>query len=201
MSLAIFSAVEGLVDETVVRKLILHVGALPGPVHGKEGKARIKARLRSYNEAARVTPWLVLVDLNGDFDCAPMLRQSWLQSPRSGMCFRIAVRETEAWLLADRERFARFMGVSVDRVPPSPENVRDPKSLIVQLARSSSRREIRTGLVPRVNSGRTVGAAYTSYMIDFVEAHWRPGIAAKRATSLGGCLKRLAELGRGASSP
>jgi hypothetical protein len=84
------------------------------------------------------------------------------------MCFRVAVRETEAWLLADRERLARFLGISTSRIPLDPEAMDDPKSLMVDLARHSRRREIREDMIPRSGSGRNVGPAYVSRLIEFV---------------------------------
>jgi hypothetical protein len=38
IAVVIYGAVEGLVDEAVVRRLIRHVGAEPGPIYGKNGK-------------------------------------------------------------------------------------------------------------------------------------------------------------------
>src|SRR5262245_66600073 len=95
-------AVEGLVDEAVFRRLVRFVGARPGAVYGKNGKSDLLRRLSGFNEAARYAPWFVLVDLDRDADCAPPFRTSQLSKPSAAMCFRVAVRETEAWLLADR---------------------------------------------------------------------------------------------------
>ena len=67
----ISGAVEGDVDEAVVRRLILHVGAEPGPIHGKRGKGHLRRNLPGYNQAARYGPWVVLVDLDHDAECAP----------------------------------------------------------------------------------------------------------------------------------
>jgi hypothetical protein len=55
---AIYAAVEGDVDDSVVRRLIHDVGAIPGPVLGKNGKAPIRARIRSFNRSANALPWL-----------------------------------------------------------------------------------------------------------------------------------------------
>lgn len=77
----ISAAVEGIVDEAVLRRLILHIGARPGPVHGRQGKQLLQQRITGYNEAARFEKWAVLVDLDGDADCAPPLVASWLLNP------------------------------------------------------------------------------------------------------------------------
>jgi hypothetical protein len=58
----ISSAVEGLVDEAVAKRLISEAGGNPGPVFGKNGKPHLKQRIKGYNQAARLTPWLVLLE-------------------------------------------------------------------------------------------------------------------------------------------
>ena len=197
----ITGAVEGDVDEAVMRRLVEHVGATPGPVYGRNGKNHLRQRLDGYNQAARFSPWVVLVDLNHDADCAPPFCASWLPNPAPYMCFRVAVRMVEAWLLADRERLARFLSVAVAQIPLSPEGVDDPKHTMVELAKLSRRREIREDMVPRPGSGRIVGPAYTSRLIEFVlggTSGWRPEVAAKLSDSLDRCLDCLRQLVKGA---
>lgn len=193
----ISAAVEGLVDETVLRRLVEEAGAQLGPVHGKNGKPHLRRGLDGYNRAARLGPWVVLVDLDHEAECAPPLRTAWLPHPAPGMCFRIAVREVEAWLLGDRERLAPFLGVSVSRVPTAPESEQDPKRMMVSLARHSRRRECREDMVPRAGSGRTEGPAYASRLIEFVESQWRPEVAAHYSDSLRRCRERLQQLTEG----
>jgi hypothetical protein len=194
MPVAVSGAVEGLVDEAVVGRLIHHVGAVLGPMHGKNGKTPLRARINGYNNAARFSPWIVLVDLDQEADCAPPLVGAWVPTPAPRLCFRVAVREVEAWLLADRERIARFLRVRIQEVPDAPETLPDPKQFVVELARRSRRREIRQEMVPRPGSGRAVGPAYTASLIEFVtdvRHGWRPAVAAHRADSLARCIRRL----------
>lgn len=187
-------AVEGDVDASVVRRLLAGVGASEGPVHVAGGKENLLNGLAGYNNAATRTPWLVLIDLDRDADCVPPIRQQWMPVPAEHMCFRVAVRMVESWLLADRERFARFLGVSAARLPREPDDVDDPKGVVVALARHSRRRDIREELVPRVGSGRRVGALYPSRLIEFASGSWRPEEARGRSDSLDRCLLRLGEL-------
>jgi hypothetical protein len=192
---AISVAVEGLVDEAVVRRLIVLAGASPGPVYGKQGKAFLRQRIDGYNDAAQHAPWIVHVDLDSDYGCAPPLRNSWLAQLSQHLCFRVAVRAVEAWLLADAERVADFASVALAKVPRTPETLSDPKGAMVALARASRRRDIREDMVPRIGSGRSVGPAYASRLIEFASSSWRPLVAAKQAESLKraiDCLKRLA---------
>jgi hypothetical protein len=52
-------------------------------------------------------------------------------------------------------------------------------------------------MVPRPESGRQIGPAYTSRLIQFVEdtqAGWRPEVAAAVSDSLARCLRSLGRL-------
>jgi len=191
----ISAAVEGLLDEAAVRKLITHVGATPGDVHGRQGKTFLRQRIAGYNHAARHAPWIVLVDLDRTADCAPPLRAAWIPAPSAQLCFRVAVRKVEAWLLADRERLAEFLSVARSRLPHDPEQLDDPKVEMVNVARGSHRRAVRDDMVPRPEGGRAVGPAYSSQLIEFITSHWRPAQAAECSDSLRraiACLRRLA---------
>lgn len=195
----ITAAVEGVVDEAVVRRLVAHVRAVPGDVHGKNGKEHLRKRINGYNNAAQRAPWFVLVDLNSDADCAPLLRQQWLPGPAPFLCFRVAVRQVEAWLMADAETLASYLSVKRSIVPSNPEAVSNAKIEMVNLARRSRSRAIREDMVPRAESGRVVGPAYSSRLIEYAASHWRPEVAAQHADSLRraiACLERLVETAR-----
>jgi hypothetical protein len=187
-------ALEGPTDEAVARRLIEAAGAETGIVYGRNGKANLLQRLNGYNAAARFAPWLVLIDLDEDADCVPPFCATYLPKPAAAMCFRVAVHEVEAWLLADRETIARFLSVPVARLPLHPDEVPDPKQIIVNVARQTRRREIREGIVPRPGSGRSVGPLYTSLMIQYIQTQWRPEIADKQSDSLRRCRVRLLDL-------
>ncbi|MCZ6676854.1 MAG: hypothetical protein O7E52_06355 [Candidatus Poribacteria bacterium] len=193
----ISGAVEGDVDEAVLRRLVRQVGASPSTVYGKKGKPHLLQKISAYNQAANISPWLILVDLDQDADCAPFVRESWLPNPAPNICFRVVVREVESWLLADSDRLAQFLSVPVSQIPPHPETIGDPKLTMVSLARRSRRRDIREDMVPRPKSGREVGPAYTSRLIEFTEDAengWRPDVAAKSSESLDRCLRCIRRL-------
>jgi hypothetical protein len=190
----ISAAVEGIVDEAVVRKLIVEAGGHPGTVYGKKGKSSLRRQIQGYNNAARQLPWMVLVDLDCDAECAPPLCQEWVPDPAPNLCFRVVVREVEAWLMADAESLASFLSVGRSRIAVDPEQLQEPKEEMVTLARRSRRRDIREDMVPREGSGRSVGPAYASRLIEYVETLWRPGVAITHAESLRRamrCLQRL----------
>jgi hypothetical protein len=194
-SLYISGAVEGILDEAVLRRLVEFVGAEMGYVYPVGGKPQLDLRLSGYNEAARHSPWCILRDLDTDTTCPAELTVLLLPEPSSSMCFRIVVRAVEAWLMADRQRMATFLSVSRARIPVSPEDARDPKGTLVNVARQSNKTFVQDSVVPRPGSGRSVGTGYTSLMIEYIRSRWRPEVAAESSESLRrciACLKRLA---------
>jgi hypothetical protein len=193
----ISGAVEGPSDEAVWRRLVATRGAQVHRVQVQNGKHSLRRALPGYNNAAQGDPWLVLVDLDGDFACAPALVENWLPRPSRFMRFRVVVRQIESWLLADAERFAGFFGVPEVSIPVGPDDLPNAKAALLTLVARSARAEIRQDMMPGPRSGRRVGPAYTSRLIEFAtdEAQgWRPDVAALRSPSLSGCISRMADL-------
>lgn len=183
-TLTVHAAVEGIVDEAVVQKLIIGAGACPGTIYGKIGKAFLRQKVQGFNNAARTWPWLILTDLDNDADCAPTLCAQWIPDPAPLMCLRIAVREVEAWLMADVESLAEYLRVARSKIPDNPEQLVDPKREMVNIARHSRRTAIQKDMVPREGAGRSVGPAYASRMIEYIQTSWRPNVASEQAESL-----------------
>ena len=185
-----------------MRRLAADFGIHMGAVFGRSGKPHLKAKIDGYNQAARFSPWIVLVDLDDDFECAPSLRAAWLPTPAEHMYLRVAVREIERWLLADRSGIAAFLSVPVRRIPRTVDDLDNPKQTLVDLARSSRSRAVREDMVPRPESGASIGPAYTSRMSEFVgkegRGRWQPTSGAQVSPSLSSCIRAMIEL-RGAS--
>ncbi len=191
------AAVEGDVDEAVLTRLANAAGLSVYPVHGRQGKQFLRQKIAGYNRAAAHSPWVVLVDLDHDACCAPDLRSDWVSQPAPLLSFRVAVRAVEAWLIADRVRFARFLGISSSRLPSDVEAVPDPKGMVVQLAAQSRSRRTREDMVPRPGGGRRTGPLYAARLAGFTgdaANGWRPDVAAERSESLSRCLRDLHRL-------
>jgi hypothetical protein len=186
------AAVEGDLDEAVLRRLVSEAGLGLGSVYGKTGKDHLRQRIRSYNHAARIAPWIVLVDLDREADCATSLREAWLADPAPNLLLRVAVRAVEAWLLADREAISDYLGVSRDRAPLNPDDELDPKRSLIEMALHSRQARVRKDMTP--STGRRVGSLYLLRMTEFVESHWRPEAAARNSDSLRRCRLRLRAL-------
>lgn len=186
-------AVEGASDEAVVRRVLSEAGCEVSAVYGLRGKSSVDSRLRGFNNAARFSPWLVVRDLDEDGPCAAELTAGLLPSPARWMRFRLAVHAMEAWLLADRQKFAEFFRVSLAKVPTRPDDVPNPKLQVVALARASRSSAIRDDVVPMEGSSARVGPGYVSRLSTFASDSWRPKVAAAHSPSLRRCLARLGE--------
>jgi len=124
--------------------------------------------------------------------CPGALIKEWLSVPKhENFLFRVAVREIEAWLLADSLGLANFLGVNPASVPKSPEDLPDPKRELVQLAGGSRRKQIRLDIVPRKGSTAQIGPGYNACLGEFVQSAWDVELAARNAKSLERTLNRL----------
>jgi hypothetical protein len=187
-------AVEGPTDEAVVIALFKNMDMALGSRHITRGKGLLDKNITGYNNAAQHNPWFVLRDFDHDENCPPLLVKRLLPNPSRQMCFRLAVREVECWLMADTERFSDYMGISKTILPDNPESLDAPKVFVVHAAMKSTKRWIKEDVTPRPNSGAHVGPGYVSAISEFAQKHWRPEKAAKRSYSLKRCMERLREL-------
>jgi hypothetical protein len=196
-SITLAGAVEGVTDEIVLRRIVEAEGGTLHRIQVQHGKSNLKRALPGYNAAARWSPWVVLVDLDRDFPCASALVAEWLPSPSVHMRLRVVVRQIEAWLLADAERFSTFFSVRQALVPATPDSLVDAKATALNVLQHSRRRQVRDEMLPRPGAGRRVGPAYSAGLIEYVsnvDRGWRPHAAAKHSPSLARCLVRLRDL-------
>lgn len=150
----------------------------------QRGYGKIKKVISGLNHAAKGMPYLVLTDLDNAV-CPLVILSEWLTQPKHpNLLFRIAVKEVEAWLLAHREAFAEFLGISVDLIPADVDKVSDPKQLLINLAKKSKKRELREGIVPDRNSTAKIGKDYNGQLIQFVDQNWQVASAQTNSPSL-----------------
>lgn len=187
-------AVEDDLSESVVRRLLLDTGGdfFVGTVFGRGGFGYLRSRAQNWNAAAAAgTPIFLLTDLD-QHPCPSRLIEEWLASePHSNLIFRVAVREVESWLLADREGLADFLGVTDVVIPVQPDELPDPKQSLVNVARRSRTRRLRESIVPRRGSTAPQGPDYNGCLGDFVRNHWNRNGAMQRSPSLSRAWNRL----------
>lgn len=189
-------AVEGPSDEPVAEKMLRSAGLEPYRTLTAHGKGNLDKKLPGLNKTASSMAWLVIRDMDRDDShlCIPELHSKLLDGDaRAGMCFRLAVRATEAWLLADHDAFADYFGVR-RRLPSRVDQLNDPKQFLIDLCRRSKRKDIREGIPPRPGGGRTVGPEYVAIVRDYGLGCWNPDRARNRSPSLERALECLAGL-------
>ncbi|MDR5782626.1 hypothetical protein QCE63_24785 [Caballeronia sp. LZ065] len=159
------------------------------------GAAPFRKKISAMNEVARnVMPVLMVAD--GDqARCVVTQRNAWLPPDVSDrLSMRLAVKEAEAWVLADHIGFSKFAVVSKDLFPAQPETDADPKQRLLSLVKKSKRRELRDEMLPGKGATSPVGLGYNVHMTDFVRNHWSVGRAVARAPSLARAVPRVAAL-------
>jgi hypothetical protein len=155
---------------------------------GKKGNGYIKAKLRAFNDASDALPHIILTDLDM-VKCAPALLNELITFPLSDkLMLRIAEKEADAWIMADRNAFADFAGIPVNKIPLNTQQIPDPKEFLINLARRS-RRKIIKDIVPAGTS--RVGPGYNPILQDFVINFWDPKVAITFNGSLNKAVKRI----------
>jgi len=161
---SIIIAVEDELSGAVMSRLISFSGRnfAINRIFNARGNARLKDGMTKFRAASRVLPHIILTDLDR-CPCPPVLIDNWKanQLPPQ-LLFRIAVREVEAWLLADRAGIAEFLHIDVNKVPHSPEVEDDPKRTLINLARKSRKRRLSQEIVPEVGSSAKIGPLYNT---------------------------------------
>lgn len=208
MAISVAIAVEDDLSESILRRLIQHrrrdltVGVryplrpLPGgrnnpgnvaEIRGLSGFGQIKVSLPAFNNAAATgRPYIVLTDLDIHVRCPGQLLAAWLPrvTPSPNLIFRVAVKEVEAWLLADRVNLAEHLHVNLHKMPIRVERLKDPKVKIVKLVQYSSSDEIQQDMLPENGSTAEVGRCFERVLLNFVRQHWDIDQAASNSRSL-----------------
>lgn len=160
-------------------------------IYNRGGYGYLKRTVDGFNNAAKGTPFLVGTDLD-KYECPSALIDDWLTRPRHhNLLIRVAVREAEAWVLADKDGFSNFLGINVARIPEDVEGLPDPKETLIQLARSSRRKQLRDDICPHPSSTSKVGPNYNARLGSFVQEMWRPSVARSNSRSLDRTMDRL----------
>lgn len=175
-------ATEDELSENVLLRILESIGGYAvGTSYRRGGFGYLRRTIRGWNRAARSTPFLVLTDLDAG-SCPAELIRVWLPDPKHpNLLFRVAVREVESWLLADKDNLADYLKISSDLMPSSPDDILDPKATLVSLAGRSRSKAIRVSIVPKRGSTAKIGPDYNGRLGLFVRNHW--DVVASKANS------------------
>ena len=188
-------AVEDPLSEIVLRKNFRDSNKTyaAGTCFCRGGSGYLKKNIQGFNNAAKATPFLVLTDLDKT-ECPPILLQEWLPRPKyPNLLLRVAVREVEAWLLAHREAFARFLGIQRQLIPHGVDDLPYPKLFLLTLAKKSKNRSLREAIVPPPKSTAKIGPDYNGRLSFFVEKFWEIAKAAQNSPSLQRTVRAIAD--------
>jgi hypothetical protein len=184
------AVVEDTLQEVVLRKIIATYRndiQLNG-VLGMRGNSYIREKIRGFNEASVHLPHIIITDLDS-IPCAPQLLADWVNfNLHPNLLLRIAEKEVEAWLLADREAFANFLRVPRNKIPENTQEIENPKLHIINLTRKSRKKSIKD-ILPVGNGIQ--GPGYNSILQDFVQNYWNPQRASDGNKSLRKTIERL----------
>ena len=192
-------ATEDELSEVVGQKLVNDAGAgLTVTLRLRRGGfGYLRSRMRNFCELAHRMPVLLLTDLD-TAQCPMTLIGDWSRNNAipDRLIFRVAVRQVESWLLADRESIANLFKVSLRRLPGNPDILPDAKRFLLQLA-GHAPRQVREELLAVRGAAASQGLGYNTLLSDFVRSRWNPSRAATRSDSLKRARLRLAELAAG----
>ena len=187
-------ATEDELSEAVGIRLIEEAGMSVALTLRRGGFGYLKGNMTKWiNLVHNGTPLVVLTDSDST-GCAVHLLADWTQGKRlpKNLLLRVAVREVEAWLLADHAAFGNFLGTR-GKLPPHPEALHDPKQTLLNLAKRAPK-PMRRDLVAAEGAAARQGLAYNLRLCAFVRATWRPEHAAQRCPSLARARAAIAKL-------
>jgi hypothetical protein len=194
MTVHLLVAVEDELSAAVMKRLIQETGR-DFSIHqtmNARGYGKLKSGMTKYKTACYALPHVILTDLD-QYPCPPELLRDWnaLALP-PGLLLRIAVREVEAWLLADCDGISNFLSVARNKIPQNPETEVDPKRTLINLARKSRKRRLATEIAPEAGSSASIGPFYNVHLSEYVRAIWDVNRAREAAPSLERAFSRLA---------
>ena len=195
-----YIATEDRLSEALAEYIIIATGhavaaKIPKDRRRHGGFGYLKTRLPDFIRSCHGgLSFLLLTDLDTS-PCPPELIDDWLgEIPKpENLLLRVAVREVEAWLLADRSHFASWLGIAEAEIPVNPETSHDPKAALLNLAMKSKKRDLKEGLLPRKGALSPIGLEYNDLLCNFVKTEWRLDEAIKTAPSLARAIQRLQE--------
>jgi hypothetical protein len=187
-------ATEDELSEQVGVRLVSDAGLSVSMKLRKSGNGYLRSSLDKFSAMAQRDPVLLITDLD-TMQSPQHLTAAWFNHrlPPQGLLFHIAVREVEAWLISDHAGMKKLLGTKVGKIPPSPEDLANPKATLLGLA-AKANREVREDLIVERNAMASQGLGYNARLCDFVRNTWQPNAAAERAPSLAALMADLNNL-------
>jgi hypothetical protein len=194
MMVNITAVVEDELHENIFIKMQMEIPEINiGQFLGKRGSGYIEKNLNAFNNAAKLKPYVVLLDLDNR-QCPPgYLKKIVMFTIHPQLYINITVRIAETWLIADRKNFAKFLGISVDKIRRDVESIAEPKKYIFKLAAKSKYRRLREAIIPK--EGARTGPKYNTALAEFIFNHWDINQACECSPSLSRFVERVIKIG------
>ncbi len=192
-----YSYVEDAPSAAVAKKLVAQRNSvLAQKLHFRDG---FPAIMDGYSAIKKNCPGFLNMARGGlytfsitDLDtraCAGDLIRDWFSIPAlqpvtlpKEVVFRVAVREVEAWIMADRHAWARYIGIPAEDFPDVPDVLPDPKQHLLNIIQRKGMKKLHKEMLP---SGTAhIGPRYNEVLCDFVSDGWSPSRAAQNSPSL-----------------
>jgi hypothetical protein len=186
-------AYEDILSEAVLLRILQNYpNYIVGTRFTHYGCGYLRKKVLAFNNAAKAMPLLLLTDLDNTI-CPSQLINEWLDNTvrHPNLLFRIAVREIEAWLLADRENISKFLSISPLLLKMPIEDILDPKEFLIDISKKSNKRYIREAIVPESGSTAKIGKSYNDCLSIFVNQYWDIAEARIHSQSLNKALNAL----------
>lgn len=164
--------------------------------YNKHGFGGIKKKIQGYNNASMYGNFFVLTDLDTS-ECAPLLIKNWLHNEKKpNLIFRVAEKEIESWVMADRKNFALFLGISKENIPVECDKIDKPKEFLLNLVKKSKRKYIKEDMLPKYE-GDVFGPDYTGCLSTFINDMWSLESAVQNSKSLNRAVAAIKKLQKG----
>lgn len=159
----------------------------------KRGFGYLRANTKKWCGLAKTQTILLITDLDRA-QCPVSLIYDWFgdRALPERLLVRVAIRETESWLLADHEGIQALLGKKM-RLPDDPDALQDPKLSLLELAKRAPK-EIRLDLVKQEGPNLRQGMGYNTRLTAWVRSEWSPERAAARSESLRRALLKIQQL-------
>ena len=203
----VYTAGEDNVTKAIIRKILAELK--PEICITKEFLERgskLKNSMDKFVNLSRNSYLILLTDLDSS-DCAPQVVNDFLSdiSKPDYFIFNVAVQEAESWLMSDREGFAKYFKVDINKVPQI-KHYRRQEPVIKELgfqykpslymlreiiphSRSSKIRN-QLKLEPNLKKSKE----YNSAILPFIINCWNIHNAKSNSTSLEKMLNRISSL-------
>lgn len=193
----IYIATEDILSETVAERLV-HESTRNLQIAvrvRRNGNAYLKSKFPELLKTSAKIPVFLITDLD-NIQCPVELIKSWTQNTPAppGMIMRVAVREVESWILADRDGFSGYTGIPVEKMALNADALSDPKRVLLNLVKRYARKKIKESLLPSKSSSSKIGWEYNAVLCQFARDVWSVDRAVRHSDSLRRAVNRLSSL-------